>query len=93
MKNDEIILFEAFAENIIKNEIEFIKLILPWKQLDFITELPQPVGLYPLNEDTLKDMISNKIEMKNADVTKGPGGETRDPFRTLLIRKLFDGYK
>ena len=41
----------------------------------FVLELPKPVGIYPLNEDTLKDMLSNKIEMKNADVTKGPGGK------------------
>lgn len=51
----------------------------------FVLELPQPVGLYPLNEDTLKDMVSKKIEIKNADVTKGPGGE----FDSLFIHLFY----
>ena len=52
-------------------------------QLLFVLELPHPVGLYPLNEDTLKDMVSNKIEMKNADVSKGPGGKIDPLFHSF----------
>ena len=38
-------------------------------------ELPKPVGLYPLNEDTLKDSVTKDVTLNNSEITKGPGGK------------------